>query len=60
MNVHSPHRWWSFSKSALFGSLPLLVSEGGRLVCESVGKATLLLDHFDSKQSKETVDLPLT
>ena len=27
---------------------------------ESVGKADLLLDHFDSKQSREAVDLPLT
>ena len=26
----------------------------------SVGKADLLLDHFDSKQSREAVDLPLT
>ena len=41
-------------------SLPLLVSEGGGLVCESVGKADLLWDHFDSKQSREAVDLPLT
>ena len=40
--------------------MPLLVSEGGGLVCESVGKADLLLDHFDSKQSREAVDLPLT
>ena len=38
----------------------LLVSEGGGLVCESVGKADLLSDHFDSKQSREAVDLPLT
>ena len=29
-------------------------------VCMSVGKADLLLDHFDSKQSREAVDLPLT
>ena len=28
--------------------------------CESVGKADLLSDHFDSKQSREAVDLPLT
>ena len=38
-------------KSAVFGSstsLPPLVSEGGGLVCESVGKADLLSDHFDS------------
>ena len=34
--------------------------EGGGLVCKSVGKADLLSDHFDSKQSKEAVDLPLT
>ena len=50
MNVQSPHKWWSTLKSAVFGSsssLPLLVREGGGLVCESVGKADLS-DHFDS------------
>ena len=50
-------------KSAVFGSsssLPPLVSEGGGLVCESVGKADLLTDYFDSKQSREAFDLPLT
>ena len=60
---HSPHKWWSTLKSAVFGScssLPLFVSEGGGLVCESVGKADLLSDHFDSKQYWEAVDLPLT
>ena len=40
--------------------MPLLVSEGDRLVCESVGKANLLSNYFDSKQSREAVDLPLT
>ena len=63
MNVQSPHNWWSTLKSAVFGSsssLPPLVREGGGLVCESVGKADLLSDHFDSKQSREAVDLPLT
>ena len=62
MNVQSPHKWWSTLKSAVFGpssSLPPLVSEGGGLVCESVGKADLS-DHFDSKQYREAVDLPLT
>ena len=47
----------------MFGSslsLPLLVSEGCGLVCESVGKADLLSNHFDSKHSREAVDLPLT
>ena len=29
-------------------------------MCESVGKADLLSDHFDSKQYRESVDLPLT
>ena len=29
-------------------------------MCESVGKADLLLDNFDRKQSREAVDLPLT
>ena len=28
--------------------------------CESVGKADMLSDHFDSKQSRKAVDLPLT
>ena len=44
----------------LSSSLPPLVGEGGGLVCESVGKADLLSDHFDSKQSRESVYLPFT
>ena len=64
LNVQSPHKWWSTLESAVFGSsssLPPVVSEGGGLVCESVGiKADLLSDHFDSQQSREAVDLPLT
>ena len=54
---------WSTLKSAVFdsiSSLPPLLSNGGGLLCESVGKADLLSDHFDSKQSREAVDLPLT
>ena len=47
----------------MFGSgsslLPL-VGPGGGPVCESVGKADLLSDHFDSKQSRESVDLLVT
>ena len=41
-------------------SLPPLVGGGVGLVCESVGKADLLSDNFDGKQSRECVDLPLT
>ena len=40
--------------------MPPLVGGGGGLVCESGGKADLLSDHFDNKQSRESVDLPLT
>ena len=29
-------------------------------MCESIGKADLLSNHFDSKQSREAVDLPFT
>ena len=50
MNVQSPHKRWSTLKSAVFGSsstLPPLLSEGGGLVCQSVGKADLLSEHFD-------------
>ena len=60
MNVQYPHKWWSTRKSAVFGSsssLPPLVGPGGGLVCESVGKADLLSDHFDSMQSRESLDL---
>ena len=56
MNAQSPDKWWPTLKSAVFCSsstLPPLVSEGGGLVCESVGKADLLSDHFDSKQSMQ-------
>ena len=63
MNVQSPHKWFSTLMSAVFGSnssLHPLVSEGGGLVCEPVGKVYLLSDHFDSKQSSEAVDQPLT
>ena len=63
MNALSPHKWWSTLKSAVFGSsssLPPLIGGGSGLVCESVGKADLLSDHFDGKQSRESVDLPLT
>ena len=49
-------------KFAMFGSslsLPPLVV-GGELLCESVGQADLLLDHFDSKNSRKSVNLPFT
>ena len=63
MNAQSPHKWRSTLKSAMSGlssSLPPLVGGGGGLVRESVGKANLLSKHFDGKQSRKSVDLPLT
>ena len=63
MNVQPPHKWLSPLKSAVFGSsssLVPLVGPSRGLVCESVGKADLLSDHFDSKQSRESVDLLVT
>ena len=63
MSVQSPPKWWSTLKSAVFNSgssLPPLVGPGGVLVCESVGKADLLSDYFDSKQSRESVDMLFT
>ena len=47
----------------MFGSnsaLPPVVNEGGGLLREPVGKADLLSDHFDRKQSREDIDLPFT
>ena len=66
MKAKSPHKWWSIHKSAVFGlssPLPTLVSGGGGLVCESVGKDDLLSDSqiiFDGEQSRESVYLQLT
>ena len=62
VNAQSLHKWWSILKSAVFGSsssLSPLVGGSGGLIHESVGKADLS-DHFDSKQSRESADLPLT
>ena len=54
MIVQSPHKWWSTLKSTVFGSsslLPPLISEGGGLVCESVGKADRLSDILTASSS---------
>ena len=54
------HESISFLLNTTFLFITVSVSEGDGLVCESVGKADLLSDHFDSKQSREAVDVPLT
>ena len=63
MNTQSPHKWCFTLKPAVFGSsssLTPLVSWGGGMECKTVGKADLLSDHFDFKQTVESVDLPPT
>ena len=62
MNAQTTHTWWPTLKFPVFGSsssLPPLVGGGVGLVCESVGKADLLSDPFDGKQSRVFVDMPL-
>ena len=44
----------------LSSAFPLFVCGGGGLVYEEVGKADLLSGYFDGKQSRQSVDLPLT
>ena len=58
INTQYPNKWWSTLKFAVFSlslSLPPLV--GGLGLSRSVGKADQLSDYFDSKQSRESVDL---
>ena len=58
----SPWKCWGNSQEnePLDAQCITAFSEGGGLVCESVGKADLMSDHFDSKPSREADDLPLT
>ena len=61
MNVQCSHKWWFTLKVAVFGfasSHSLLTGEGDGLVCELVGKVNLMADPFDSKKSRNPVDLP--
>ena len=63
MSAQSTHKWCYNFWSSMFGSsssLLMLDGEDDGLVSESVGNANLLSDHFDLKQSRESVDLPLT
>ena len=49
MNGQCPHKWWTGSTS----SLRTRCDVGDGLVCMSVGKAHLLSDKFESKQSMD-------
>ena len=64
MNVQSHFKWLVYSQVCCV-RLEFVIATacwwgGGGLVCESVGKADLLSDHFNGTQSMESVDLPLT
>ena len=59
----SAHRWWKVLKESVLGvecSLPPLIGPGGGLVSLPREKAELFSEHFDSKQSRRTLELPAT
>ena len=59
-SVSDQHKWWSTLKSAVFGSqpsIPPLLDSSGELVTRPVDKANLLMSHFDSKLSHNTLQL---
>ena len=59
----SANAWWRTLKGHVFGAesdIPPLCSPGGALVSDPAGKAELLSTLFDSKQSRDIVELPQT
>ena len=56
----SANAWWRTLKGHVFGAesdIPPLCSPGGALVSDPAGKAELLSTWFDSKQSRDIVEL---
>ena len=59
--THDAHKYWSTIKSALFGvdvTIPPLLKHDGSLTHNPKEKAELLANIFDSKQNRESVNLP--
>ena len=59
----SESAWWSSLKECIFykdSSIPPLQGDGGAMVSDPAAKAELLSVHFDSKQSRDVVNLPAT
>ena len=57
-----PHTWWSALKSSLLGvepSIPPLLKPDGSITYHPLDKATILAESFNSKQSREEIQLPL-
>ena len=65
-NLHdfaSANAWWRTLMGHVFGAesdIPPLCSPGGAFVSDLAGKAELLSTWFDSKQSRDIVELPQT
>ena len=56
-----PHTWWSALKCSLFGvepSIPPLLKSDGSITFYPLDKANILADSFNSKQSREDIQLP--
>ena len=62
-SASSAHAWWVTLKESVFGvdsSIPPLRAVGDALVLDPALKAELLTEHFDGKQSRDSVALPLS
>ena len=60
MTVESANNWWRTLKGNVFGAesdIPPFCSPGGALVSDPAGRAWLLSTWFDSKQSRDIVEL---
>ena len=56
-----PHAWWAALKASLFGiepSIPPLIKQDGSITYQPLDKACILADSFNSKQSREDIELP--
>ena len=61
-SASSAHAWWVTLEESVFyvnSSIPPLWDVGGALVSDPL-KVELLSEHFDSKQSRDSVALPLS
>ena len=59
----SANAWWRIIKGHVFGAesdIPPFCSPGDALVSDAAGRAELLSTWFDSKQSRDIVELPQT
>ena len=62
LNVYNHHSWWRTLKESVLGvspSIPPLLGPGSGLVTGREERAELFSSHFDGKQSREDIMLPL-